>query len=137
MTKKKDVWMRVAVFSGVIVTLGAASAVLQPFVPWAPKELVLSNFAMAAENTLDRWRSEYIKIQFLIEQARNASDQISQATWEKQLLVVKHKIAALEAEKASSPVSNVYGSAEYKREMVKVLTARALKEALERAQETL
>ncbi|MBI4286021.1 MAG: xanthine dehydrogenase family protein subunit M [Chloroflexi bacterium] len=40
---------------------------------------------------------------------------------------------AQEAQKASSPVANVYGSAEYKREMVRVMTARALAQARERA----
>lgn len=44
---------------------------------------------------------------------------------------------ASEAQDVCNPISNVYGSAEYKREMVKVLTARALKQALERAQKTL
>ena len=43
---------------------------------------------------------------------------------------------ALEAQRVCNPISNVYGSAEYKREMVKILTARALNQALERAQKT-
>ncbi len=40
---------------------------------------------------------------------------------------------ALEAQRVCNPLSDVYGSTEYRREMVKVMTARALKEAMARA----
>jgi carbon-monoxide dehydrogenase medium subunit len=42
------------------------------------------------------------------------------------------KAARLAAEEAQ-PISDVYGSADYKREMVKVATKRAVKEAFKRA----
>ena len=99
MATKKNGWKQIMIGAGVIASLGAAYAVLQPFVPWAPKGLVVQNFAAAAENTLDRWRTEYIKIKFLVEQSKNSGDRISQASWEKQLLEVQWKIKALEAEK--------------------------------------
>lgn len=40
---------------------------------------------------------------------------------------------ALEAQRVCNPISDVFGSAEYKRKMVKVLTTRALNEAVARA----
>lgn len=40
---------------------------------------------------------------------------------------------SLEAQKICNPISNVFGSADYKREMVGILTTRAMNEALERA----
>ena len=94
---KKNGWKRIALIAATIVTLGGAVAVLKPYQPWAPRH----TFAMAAENTLDRWRTEYIKIKFLVEQAINSDDKISQANWEKQLLVVQEKIDELVAEKKS------------------------------------
>ena len=42
--------------------------------------------------------------------------------------------ATVEAQGISNPISDVYGSAEYKREMVKVLSTRALKQALSRVE---
>ncbi len=43
---------------------------------------------------------------------------------------------ALEAQRVCNPISNVYGSAEYKRDMVQILTARALNQALRKAKDT-
>ena len=100
MTAKINGWRRIAFIATTIVALAAVLAVIQPFVPWAPKDLVITTFAMAAENTLDRWRSELIKLKFLVEQTKNSGDQISQASWEKQLLAVQLKIKTLETEKA-------------------------------------
>ena len=71
-------------------------AVLKDYAPWAPRH----TFALAAENTIDRWRTELIKLKFLVEQTKNAGDRVSQAAWEKQLLNVQQKIDELLAEKA-------------------------------------
>ena len=92
-------WKRIAFITTTVVGVAAAATVLQPFVPWAPKEFVITTFAMAAENALDRHHSLLIKLTFLIEQAKNSGDQISQASWQKQLLDVQQKIRDLEAEK--------------------------------------
>ncbi|MFC2047478.1 FAD binding domain-containing protein [Chloroflexota bacterium] len=43
------------------------------------------------------------------------------------------KKVALEAQRVCNPISNVFGSADYKKEMVGILTTRALNEALEKA----
>jgi len=42
--------------------------------------------------------------------------------------------AATLAAKAGKPISDIYGSADYKREMIKVLTRHGIKEAIRRAQ---
>jgi len=50
---------------------------------------------------------------------------------------VKDKLmdtAATLAAKAGEPISDIYGSADYKREMIKVLTRHGIKEAIRRAQ---
>ena len=93
---KKNGWKRIAFIAATIVTLGGAVAVLQPFAPWAPRH----TFALAAENTLDRWRTELIKLTFLVEQAKNSKDRASEASWKKQILEVQGKIDELVAEKA-------------------------------------
>ncbi len=92
-------WKRLAFIATAVVAVAGALSVLQPFVPWAPKQLVITTFAMASENTLDRWRTEMLKLKFLVEQAKNAGDRVSQVSWEKQLLAVKYKINALISEK--------------------------------------
>lgn len=96
MTAKKNGWRRIALIAATIVALGGAAAVLKPYAPWAPRH----TFALAAENTLDRWRTELIKLRFLVEQTKNSGDRVSQASWEKQLLQVQQKINELVAEKA-------------------------------------
>lgn len=93
---KKNGWTKFAAVASLIVVVGGAIAVLDPYWPWAPRH----TFALAAENTLDRWRTELIKLTFLVEQAKNAGDQVSQASWQKQLLTVQQKIAELVKEKA-------------------------------------
>ena len=102
MTKKnvKNGWKRIIFIAVGIGAIGGAVAVLKPFVPWAPKELVGANFAAAAENTLDRWRTELIKLVFLAEQAKNSGDRASEASWKKQILTVQSKIDELVDEKA-------------------------------------
>ena len=95
MATKKNGWKRIVFGAALIVAVGGAATVLEPYAPWAPRH----TFAMAAENTLDRWRTELIKLQFLVEQTKNSGDRVSQASWEKQLLKVQQKIAALVAEK--------------------------------------
>ncbi len=99
MTAKKNGWRRIAFIAATIVAVGGAAAILQPLVPWAPKDWVITNFVMAAENTLDRYHTLLIKLTFLIEQAKNSGDQASQASWQKQLLDVQTKIRDLDAEK--------------------------------------
>ncbi len=99
MTAKKNGWGRIAFITTTIVAVFGAVAILDPWVPWAPKEEVSANFVMAAENTLDRHHSLVIKLTFLIEQAKNSGDQASEASWRKQLLDVQAKIKDLETEK--------------------------------------
>ena len=96
MTVKKNGWRRIALIATAVVAIGGAVAVLKPYAPWAPRH----TFALAAENTLDRWRTELIKLRFLVEQTKNSGDRVSQASWEKQLLQVQQKINELVAEKA-------------------------------------
>ena len=88
-------WKRIAFIAGTIIAVGGAAAIVEPYYPWAPRH----TFAMAAENTLDRWRTELIKLRFLVEQSKNSGDQVSQASWEKQMLAVQWKINALLQEK--------------------------------------
>ncbi len=93
---KRNGWRKLAFIAATIVALGGAMAVLKDYAPWAPRH----TFALAAENTIDRWRTELIKLKFLVEQTKNAGDRVSQAAWEKQLLNVQQKIDELLAEKA-------------------------------------
>ncbi len=95
MTTKKNGWGRIAFIATTIIAVVGALGVLDPWYPWAPRH----TFALAAENTLDRWRSDLLKLRFLVEQSKNSGDQVSQATWEKQLLAVELKIKTLEDEK--------------------------------------
>lgn len=96
MAAKRNGWGRIAFIATTIIAVGAALAVLDPWYPWAPRH----TFALAAENTLDRWRTELIKLTFLVEQAKNSGDQVSQASWTKQLLAAQQKINELVIEKA-------------------------------------
>lgn len=64
--------------------------------------------------------------------AREAEDTLTGNKGEDRLL---EKVAAL-ATKAARPISDIYGSADYKLQMVKVLTRRTVKEAIRRAVST-
>ncbi len=62
--------------------------------------------------------------------AREAEKAITGEKVQDKLLMTAANLAAKEAR----PISDVYGSAEYKREMIKVLTRHNIKEAIRRAQ---
>ena len=98
--KKSNGWKRIALIAGAIAAIVVAVTAMDTYAPshapWAPRH----TFALAAENTIDRWTETLIKLKFLVEQTKNSGDRLSQASWEKQLLEVQRKINELLVEKA-------------------------------------
>jgi len=70
MTTQKNGWKRVALIATAIIAIGGAGAILQPYVPWAPRVA----FVWAAENMLARLDNQLITLMTLEAQAKATQD---------------------------------------------------------------
>ncbi len=84
-------WQRVAVIAATIVALGGATAVLEPYAPWAPR----ITFAIAAENKLARLDNRLFTFIELQEQARSRGDAAAVRRLLKQIKAVEREIEKL------------------------------------------
>lgn len=96
MTAPKNGWKRVALIATAIIAIGGASAILKPYVPWAPRVA----FVWAAENMLARLDNQLITLLTLESQAK-ASQEWEQARRLRVLIQTKEReIKEVEREKA-------------------------------------
>lgn len=91
MTSKRNGWIRLAFIATTIVALGGAVAVLEPYVPWAPR----ITFAIAAENKIARLDNRLFTLIELQEQARSRGDAPAVRRLLKQIKAVEREIEKL------------------------------------------
>ncbi len=86
MTAPKNGWKRVALIATTIIAIGGATAILQPYVPWAPR----ITFVWAAENMLARLDNQLITL-LTLEASAKASQEWEQARRLRVLIQTKER----------------------------------------------